>query len=160
MKTFFLTLLGFVMLLILPAVALADPVGGGPPVINSNGGGQYIVGCNNSATIALSASGDSQIIAAPGAGLAIHICHVDFISNSSGINVQMEYGTGSNCGTGKNTIGLPGAYSMNQVGSGINIGTGLGELFQLPAATAYCLNLSGADNLNGLVSYTIIAAGL
>lgn len=151
MKRLFLLTLVLFGLIGKPAVA--DPVHANPPGINDNGAGQYITACDMYAPITISASGLTQVIAAPGAGLKIHICHFDWVANGS-TTVQFEYGTGTNCGTGTGSTNMPAPYPATAE-TGIAAGSGIGQLFAVPAANALCINNGSAVSVSGLIAYTL-----
>lgn len=99
-----------------------------------------------SASVSDATSGLTQIVAAV-SGKAIYVTGYTLIVNAS-VSAQWEYGTGVNCATG--TTALTGAMSF-AANSGATAGQG-NTLF-IPAGDALCLNLGGAVQVSGSVSY-------
>jgi len=95
--------------------------------------------------VSVSSSGLTQILAAS-AGKVITIYHFS-IGMASSVNFQLEYGTGSNCGTG--TTAATGVYQVIQ-------GLALDVPFSLPASQALCVNLGSGVVGGGLLVYTQI----
>lgn len=90
------------------------------------------------------ASGSLQIVAASGSTI-IRICHVS-IAASVATNITLQYGTGSNCGTGTNP--LTGAYNnVTQVALDL-FGT-----LRTPASQALCIVSSASVTAGGVVTY-------
>lgn len=103
--------------------------------------------CPLSAPITFSAaSGSLQVVAASGSTI-IRVCHVS-IATSVATNITVQYGTGSNCGTG--TVSLTGAYNNVQ---SIALDFGSGGALRAPASQALCINSSVAVTAGGVVSY-------
>ena len=102
--------------------------------------------CDQSAVISISGSGLTQIVAASGAK-QVRICHIS-VSNSAGSTVQIEYGTGSNCGTG--TTALTGVY-QNVATMALDFPT-RAEL-DAPSGDAVCLNYGTSVTAGGTVLY-------
>lgn len=101
--------------------------------------------CPLSAPITFTAaSGSLQIVAASGSTI-IRICHVS-ISTSVATNITLQYGTGSNCGSGTNP--LTGAY--NNVTS---IALDLFGTLRTPASQALCIVSSASVTAGGVVTY-------
>jgi hypothetical protein len=125
----------------------ADPESGG-------GGGTFKNNCDPStstltvttATIALSSSGLTQIIPAT-SGHKVLICSMG-ISFASGVNVQLETGTGSNCGT--STTALTGtlqsitAWTLDSTSSILT-----------SSGVAVCVNLGASVTGGGYVTYAV-----
>lgn len=101
--------------------------------------------CVTSAAITLTGSGNTQIIAAPGAG-QLRICHIS-LGFASAVGVKLTNGTGANCGTG--TADVTGVY---QNITGLALDFVAGPLL-VPTTNALCVNLSAAVNGGGVVSY-------
>lgn len=98
--------------------------------------------------ISISTATTTQLVA-PVSGAHIYITAWDVIAAGTG-NITLEYGTGSNCGTG--TTALTGAYPFTaQVG--ISKGVGLGPVLIVPASNALCALTSTAVQMSGSVSY-------
>jgi hypothetical protein len=66
-------------------------------------------------------------------------------------NITLEYGTGSNCGTG--TTALTGAYPLTAQ-QGIAKGNGLGPVLIAPSGNALCALTSAAIQMSGSLAYT------
>ena len=104
------------------------------------------INCPNQAIVAVSASGDTQIIPASGS-TQIRICHVDF-SASGGSNFSFHYGTGTNCGTGdtaatgvyQNVLTYSSPWEPNAP-------------LVFPAGQAVCLNFVSSVTAGGVVIY-------
>lgn len=99
----------------------------------------------NSLPISVS-SGTTQIIPAV-AGKAVYVTGWNAVAASAG-NILLEYGSGTNCGTG--TAALTGTYAF-PAGSGISAGTGLGPMLFAPAGDAVCVVTTAP--FGGFVSY-------
>ncbi len=98
--------------------------------LSTDTGGRLVPGAYaNTAAVALSSSGLTQIVAA-GAGTTT-VSHVS-ASFASGVDFQLEYGTGSNCGTG--TTALSGVYKTV-------LTIALETPFVVPSGKALCVNL-------------------
>jgi hypothetical protein len=100
------------------------------------------IACPNSAAIALTSSGLTQILALS-AGKVITVCHIS-AGFASGVNFQLEYGTGAACGTG--TTAETGVFQSVQ-------GIALDVPFSLPASQALCVNLGSSVTGGGLLIY-------
>jgi hypothetical protein len=101
--------------------------------------------CNKTAVIALSGTGDTQVIAASGSTV-IRVCRIS-LTTSANTNVQVDYGTGSNCATGKTH--LTGIYSSIATFSEPSNNA----YWTLPASKALCISQSAASTTGGTVSY-------
>jgi hypothetical protein len=99
-----------------------------------------------SQTIALSSSGLTQIIPAS-SGNTTTIFHISVLLQSAA-TFQLEYGTGSNCGTG--TTALTGVYPSNFTGATWDPG----DLPIVPASNAVCVNLGSSVTGGGVVTYS------
>jgi hypothetical protein len=110
--------------------------------LRSDPAGQLIVGAPPlSAAVSLSSSGLTQIIAA-GSSVTV-VSHLS-LSFASGVTVQLEYGTGTNCGTG--TTAYTGIYQ--------NVATiALDVPFLVPSGKALCVSLGASVTGGGVVLY-------
>jgi hypothetical protein len=99
----------------------------------------------SNAAVSVSSSGLTQILAAS-AGKVITIYHIS-LGFASGVNFQLEYGTGAACGTG--TTALTGVYQTVQ-------GIALDVPFTVPVSQALCVNLGSGVAGGGLLVYTQI----
>lgn len=95
------------------------------------------------ASVTVSSSGLTQILAASGSTV-ITVYHFSILMAST-VGVQLEYGTGSACGTG--TTAITGVY-QNAAGIALDIP------FALPAGNALCVNLSSGVAGGGLLLYS------
>jgi len=101
--------------------------------------------CTQSAVITLTTSGLTQIIAASG-NQVIHICNIS-IAFASGVNVQLETGTGTNCAS--STTALTGTYqSILTLALDFVNGT-----LNTPAGVALCVNLGASVTGGGVIEY-------
>ena len=98
------------------------------------------------AAISLSSSGLLQIIPAS-SGKTTTINHLSVLL-ASGATFQLEYGTGTNCGTG--TTAITGTYPANFVGATWDPG----DLPIIPASQAICINLGSSVSGGGIVTYS------
>ena len=98
------------------------------------------------ATITLSSSGLTQIVAAS-SGHKILVCSMG-VSFQSGVNFQLETGTGSNCGTG--TAALTGTLAYI---TGLALDSTASIL--TPVSVAVCVNLGSSVTGGGWVTYAV-----
>jgi hypothetical protein len=134
------------------AQAVQGVTGGVPlPTNGANTGGSptSIIQAGASVPISISSATTTQLVGAA-SGKATYITAWDVIAAGSG-NIMLEYGTGSNCGTG--TTALTGAYNL-VAQFGIAKGNGLGPVLIVPAGNALCALTSAAVQMSGSVSYT------
>jgi len=134
------------------AQAVQGVTGGVPmPTTSANTGGNLtsIVQAGASVAINISSATTTQLVAAV-SGKAIYVTAWDVIAAGAG-SITLEYGSGSNCGTG--TTPLTGAYSL-VAQSGIAKGNGLGPVLVTPAGSALCALTSAAVQMSGSLSYT------
>ncbi len=107
------------------------------------------IGCDKSAVYDASTSGSTQLVALV-SGQVIYVC--GFVLFSAGTaNVDLRYGTGTNCATGPTKI-TPAFQLIAQTGAAY--GNGEGVVAQTAAANALCINSSAAVAVQGLVTYT------
>ena len=128
-----------------PTVTLSNGTGQ-----NSSGTGQFMSQCDQSVPISVSTAADVQLVALS-SGKQIHICAYNFLANGA-TNVTLEYGTGTNCATGKTS--LTGAYPLTAQ-AGLSAGSGNGELAHSATSNALCINNSAAITVAGLVTYGV-----
>lgn len=103
--------------------------------------------CNSQAVITFTAASGSLEIVSLTASQVIRICHVS-LSSSAATNITLQYGTGSNCGTG--TTAISGAYN-NVVTLAINF---MPEAAPRTAASnAFCVVSSATATIGGMVVY-------
>ena len=101
--------------------------------------------CPLSAPITFSAASGSLQIVGLVSGQIIRVCHLS-ISSSAATNFTIQYGTGSNCGSGTNA--LSGAY--NNV---TTLALDLNGTLRTPASQELCINSSASITAGGLVTY-------
>jgi hypothetical protein len=134
------------------AQAVQGVTGGVPiPSNGANTGGSFtsIIQAGASVPINISTATTTQLVALA-AGKAIYITAWDVIAGGAG-NITLEYGAGSNCGTG--TTAMTGAYNL-AAQFGIAKGNGLGPVLVVPAGNALCAVTSAGVQMSGSVSYT------
>ena len=134
------------------AQAVQGVTGGVPMSANAaNTGGSLtsIIQAGASVPINISTAATTQLVAAA-SGKSIYVTAWDVIAAGTG-NIALEYGTGSNCGTG--TAALTGAYNL-AAQTGIAKGNGLGPVLVVPSGNALCALTSAAVQMSGSVSYT------
>ena len=106
---------------------------------------QPIFWCNRTASISITASGNTQIIADPGTGLT-YICHVSVAFNAV-TNFQLTNGIGTNCDTGTNS--LTGTYQ-----SVTAVTLAFSNFAPLQSTAAICVNSSNTVTGGGVIIYT------
>lgn len=112
-----------------------------------------IILCTLSAVVNVSSMGENQIIALS-SGKTIRVCNLDVsFPTPSAFTVQLDYGTGSNCGTGTGHLG--GIFTFNTAVLGLFDDPGAYAPYVPPASNAVCLNLSAAVTVQGTVHYAI-----
>ena len=99
--------------------------------------------------INISTATTTQLVALS-SGKKIYVTSWDVIAAGAG-NITLEYGTGTNCGTG--TTALTGAYNLTAQ-AGVAKGNGLGPVLVVPAGNALCALTSAAVQISGSVAYT------
>ncbi len=103
--------------------------------------------CSNSAPIAVSGSGNTELVSLT-ASTRIRICHISWsVSDGSALAVKLTTGTGTNCGTG--TADLTGVYTSPAVA----LDFGPAAALRGPASNAICANLGSAVAVGGTVVY-------
>ncbi len=108
-----------------------------------------VIQADNSAAISISTATTTQLIALS-ASKKIYVTAWDVIAAGTGA-ITLEYGTGTNCGTG--TTALTGSYILIAQ-TGISKGGGLGPVLVVPAGNALCALTSAAVQMSGSVAYT------
>ncbi|MGH6796864.1 MAG: hypothetical protein ACREDI_00575 [Roseiarcus sp.] len=134
------------------AQAVQGVTGGVPtPTNGANTGGSLtsISEAGASVPINISTATTTQLVALA-AGKAIYVTAWDVMAGGTGA-ITLEYGTGSNCGTG--TTALTGAYPLTAQ-QGIAKGNGLGPVLIVPAGNALCALTSAAVQMSGSLSST------
>ncbi len=106
------------------------------------------IGCDNSVVYDASTSGSTQLVALS-SGKTIYVC--GFVLFSAGTaNVDLRYGTGTNCATGPTKI-TPAFQLTAQTGAAY--GNGEGVVAKTAASNALCVNSSAAIAVQALVTY-------
>lgn len=105
-------------------------------------------GTPSSVPINISTATTTQLVAASGSA-AIYVTSYDVVAGGTG-NFTLEYGAGSNCGTG--TTPLTGPYPLTAQ-SGIAKGSGIAAILKVPAGNALCALTSAAVQMSGSLSY-------
>lgn len=101
-------------------------------------------------SLALNLTATAQVVAISGT-TAISVCGFAATATGTTPTFQFEYGTGTVCGTG--TVVLSGALAPT-TGSFVAYGSGLGAIFQTPAAQALCIVVGGTTpSVQGVLSY-------
>jgi hypothetical protein len=119
--------------------------------VGANGGGNLtgLIQASASVPVNMSSATTTQLVALSGS-TKIYVTSFDVVAGGTG-NFTLEYGTGSNCGTG--TTALTGAYNLTAQ-NGVSKGAGLGPVLIVPAGNALCAVDSAAAQMSGSVSYT------
>jgi hypothetical protein len=120
-------------------------------------GNQFVrLGSSNQGSVLTAAlsTTDTQVVAAPAAGLSVWLTAiVGQSTTSTAATTTLEYGTGSNCATGKTTI--ISVQSSANTGNPFSLGIGSIGL-AVPAAKALCLvNSSATNTANVWVTYYV-----
>jgi hypothetical protein len=122
---------------------LANVSGSGDPCANANT-------IKSSVAVAIVSATTTQLVALS-AAKAIYVCG---FTAQLGLSetAKLEYGTGTNCGTG--TTALTGAFASDAavIAASFNL-DGSGAKVTAPAGTALCLVSTGTAAINGVVSY-------
>jgi len=106
--------------------------------------------CTNQDIIQFTASGagSTRIITAAGGGRQVVLCHLS-VALSAAVNIILERGTGTNCGTGNTD--LTGAYQNT---SALALDFGASSTLKAEAVNSdICVNVSGATTVGGVVIY-------
>jgi hypothetical protein len=113
--------------------------------------------CGNAAILQTAASGEQQI-AAPPAGHSIQLCYV-IITATNGASVgnfSVDYGTGTNCGTGKKTL-IPFAAGTASSPVSAVVGSPTTPVWQIPTGNNLCINFVSAPSVEQVtVLYAIL----
>jgi hypothetical protein len=102
--------------------------------------------CDKTATIAITASGLTQIVPLS-AGKSIRVCHIS-VSNLAASTVQVESGTGSNCAAA--TTAVTGVY-QNVATMALDFDARATPV--ITSGQALCLNYGTATTAGGVVQY-------
>lgn len=117
-------------------------------------GAQWTIGdlCGSDAVqsvpISTNTSGNVQLVALSGSTV-VYVCGWDVMAAGT-VNVQLVYGTGSACGTGETD--LTGTYQLTTQ-TGIARSNGGAVQTKTAAGNALCVELSGAVQIDGMVTY-------
>ena len=108
--------------------------------------------CFNSAktsvSVAISTATTTQLVALA-TGKIVHVCGFN-ASFGATTTAQLEYGTGSTCGTG--TTALTGVYAPG-TGVILNVGNANSTVTKTIASNALCLVSTGTGGINGVLTY-------
>lgn len=107
-----------------------------------------------SAAISTSSSGNVEVVALNGSDL-IYVCGYSLIAGAA-TAVQFIYGTGTACATGETDI--TGAWSLAANGGITQANAGVPQFAAIPAGNALCIENSGANAVQGHVTYVRTAA--
>jgi hypothetical protein len=107
----------------------------------------------SSVAIDTAASGNVELVALSGSDL-IYVCGYSVVAGAA-TGVQLIYGTGTACATGETN--LTGVWSFAANG-GITQANGGVPQFVVPAGNAFCVENSGANSIQGHVTYVRTAA--
>lgn len=103
--------------------------------------------CPNSASITFSAASGTLEIVALTASQIVFVCSID-LSSDTATNITLQYGTGSNCGTG--TTSISGAL-QNVLSWSHNWGPE--AALRTAASNAFCVTSSVAATIGGVITY-------
>jgi hypothetical protein len=124
------------LVVLLSARALAQSVGPSPAY------------CAKSFFVSAGATAITQQVA-PVAGQRVMICGYVLNAGAAAASFQLEYGTGTNCGTGTQALTPQWSLGINGVLS--NGGFGVGEATAV--GSALCYTITGTGPLNAVVYY-------
>jgi hypothetical protein len=116
---------------------------------NNSGNLGGLIGCDHFTRFNDAASGDTQLVALS-SGKTIYICGMEGVASGT-VTAQLEYGTGTNCATGKTAITDAMDFIAN---TGIVSRAPFWSGMKTAASNALCLNLSAAVKLAGGVYWT------
>lgn len=102
----------------------------------------------SSVAVSTAASGSTELVGLT-ASQVIYVCGYTFVSSAS-VSVKFVYGTGTACATG--STDLTGAMAVAANGGVVNA-VDDGGIFKTASANALCINLSGATQTSGHVTY-------
>lgn len=106
--------------------------------------------CTTSAPITVTGTSDTQIVALT-ASQIIRICDITVTLGGTAPTMTVEYGTGTNCATGKTA--LTGAMAPN-TGTNLSINPGPMAALRSGSGAAVCLVLAGTSpTANGFISF-------
>ena len=107
------------------------------------------IGCGSSIVYDASTNGATQLVALS-SGKVIYVCGYTILASGT-VNVELDYGTGTNCGTGNNKI-TPAYQLTAQVGAvdGSPIYRGLATI----ASNELCIKTSAGVAVQAIVYYT------
>lgn len=107
----------------------------------------------SSVAINTSSSGNVELVALNGSDL-IYVCGYSVVAGAA-TGVQFIYGTGTACATGETDITGVWSFAAN---GGITQANGGVPQFVVPAGNAFCVENSGANSIQGHVTYVRTAA--
>lgn len=118
----------------------------------ANGGINYIpvTACNLYVFYDASTNGDTQVVA-PVSGLSIYICGYAIHTGGTATTVKLDYGTGSNCGTGNKALTPGWQLAIN---ADRTADSPFFNGLSVPAGNALCVNASAGNAVQVEIFYT------
>jgi hypothetical protein len=113
--------------------------------------------CGNNPILQTPAAGEQQI-AAPPAGHSIEVCYVIITATNGATpgNFSVDYGTGTNCGTGTTTL-IPFAAGTASSPVSAVVGSPTTVVWIIPAGKNLCINFVDAPSVEQVtVLYAIL----
>ncbi|MEQ1730599.1 MAG: hypothetical protein ABL982_19700, partial [Vicinamibacterales bacterium] len=107
-----------------------------------------------SVVIDTAASGNVELVALNGSDL-IYVCGYSVVAGAA-TGVQFIYGTGTACATGETDV--TGVWSLAANGGITQANAGAPQFLPIPAGNAFCVENSGANSIQGHVTYVRTAA--
>lgn len=133
----------------IPTQSASVQIGGTGMFANVGGAQTEVISCAQSAIYDTNTSGSTQLVGALG-GKIIYVCGYSLFS-AGGVNVNLQYGTGSNCGTG--TTKITPAYQLTAQ-TGLVDGSPYYRGLATTASQQLCLNTSAGVAVQAIVYYT------
>lgn len=105
-------------------------------------------GAVSSVAINTASSGNVELVAISGSTV-IYVCGYHYVASGT-VSVQLIKGTGTACATGEADLEGPMAFVAN---TGISVPNGGARQYATSAGDALCIELSGAVQVSGAVTY-------
>jgi hypothetical protein len=134
------------------ALVLAALLALAAPAAAQTGSATGVIQCNQSAFYDASTLGTTQIIApgtAGGVGQRIYVCGYTINVGATATNVSLNYGTGSNCGTG--TAGLTPVWVL--AANQFMVDGQAAAPLVAPPGSALCVTTSAANPVKVLIRF-------
>jgi hypothetical protein len=131
------------------ATGSAVPTNAGYVGARTSGGLTGFIGCDSNIVYDASTNGSTQLVALSG-GTSIYVCAYSILAAGT-VNVELDYGTGSNCGTG--TTKITPAYQLTAQ-AGMVESSPFFNGMKAPAGNALCAKTNAAIAVQIRVSYT------